>query len=53
VTPEQLASAGVEPGKRVAIEIRPYSEDEWIANTKGKVLRTEEFVEHLRRAPER
>jgi hypothetical protein len=51
LTPEQLADAGVEPGERAVIEIRPYSEDEWIAETEGKVLSTEEFIEHLRRAP--
>ena len=51
LTPEQLAHAGVEPGERAVIEIRSYSEDEWIAETEGKVLSTEEFIEHLRRAP--
>ncbi len=51
LTPEQLASAGVEPGERAVIDIRPYSEEDWIAETEGKVLSTEEFVEHLRRAP--
>jgi len=48
---EQLADAGVKPGERAVVEIRPYSEEEWIAETEGKVLSTEEFVEHLRRAP--
>jgi len=51
LTPEQLADAGVEPGERAVIEIRRYSEDEWLAETDGTVLSTEEFVEHLRRAP--
>jgi hypothetical protein len=51
LTPEQLADAGVEPGERAVVEIRPYSEEDWIAETEGKVLSTEEFVEHLRRAP--
>lgn len=51
LTPEQLADAGVEPGDRAVIDIRPYSEEDWIAETEGKVLSTEEFVEHLRRAP--
>jgi len=51
LTPEQLPSAGVEPAERAVIDICPYSEEEWIAETDGKVLSTEEFVEHLRRAP--
>ena len=51
LTPEQVADAGVEPGERAVIEIRPYSEEEWIAETDGKVISTEEFVEYLRRAP--
>jgi hypothetical protein len=51
LTPEQLANAGVEPGERAVVEIRPYSEEDWIAETEGKVLSTQEFVEHLRRAP--
>jgi hypothetical protein len=46
----ELASAGVEPRGRAVIDIRPYSEEEWIADTEGKALSTEEFVEHLRRA---
>jgi hypothetical protein len=48
---EQLADAGVKPGERVLIEIRPYSEEEWIAGTEGEVLSTDELVEHLRLAP--
>jgi hypothetical protein len=51
LTPEQLANAGIEPGERAVVEIRPYSEEDWIAETEGKVLSTQEFVEHLRRAP--
>lgn len=51
LTPERLADAGVEPGERAVVEIRPYSEEECIAETEGKVLSTDEFVEHLRRAP--
>jgi hypothetical protein len=51
LTPDRLADAGVEPGERAVIETRPYSEDAWIAETEGKVLSTEEFIEHLRRAP--
>ncbi len=51
LTPEQLVDAGVEPGEPAVVEIRPYSEEDWIAETEGKVLSTEEFVEHLRRAP--
>jgi hypothetical protein len=48
---EQLADAGVKPGEQAVVEIRPYSEEEWIAEAEGEVLSTEEFVEHLRRAP--
>lgn len=51
MSPEQLSDAGVKPGERAVVEIRPYFEEEWIAETAGKVLSTEEFVDHLRRAP--
>jgi hypothetical protein len=51
LSPAQLADAGVKPGEPAVVEIRPYSEEEWIAEGEGKVLSTEEFVEHLRRAP--
>jgi hypothetical protein len=51
LTPGQLADAGVEPGERAVVEIRPYSEEDWIAETEGEVFSTEEFIEHLRRAP--
>ena len=50
LTPESSPSAGVEPRGRAVIDIRPYLEEEWIADTEGKALSTEEFVEHLRRA---
>jgi hypothetical protein len=51
LSPEQLADAGVPPGEQAVVEIRPYTEEDWIAETEGKVLSTEEFIEHLRRAP--
>ena len=51
LTAEQLVDAGVEPGERAVVEIRPYSEDDWIAETEGKVLSSDEFIEHLHRAP--
>jgi hypothetical protein len=51
LTAEQLAEAGVKPGEHAVVEIRRYGEEEWIAEGEGHVLTTEEFVEHLRRAP--
>jgi hypothetical protein len=51
LSPEQLADAGVQPGEQAVVEIRPYTEEDWIAETEGKVLSTEEFIEHLRGAP--
>jgi hypothetical protein len=33
------------------VEIRPYGEEGWIAEGEGRVLSTEEFIDHLRRAP--
>lgn len=51
LTARQLADAGVAPGERAVIEIRRYTEDDWIAEGEGRVLSTEEFVAHLRRAP--
>lgn len=51
LTPQQLADAGVEPGERAVIEIRRYDEEDWIAETEGRALSTEEFVDHLSRAP--
>lgn len=43
--------AGVAPGERAVVEIRPYTEDEWVAEAEGKVLSSDEFIDHLRRAP--
>ncbi len=51
LTAEQLAQAGVKPGEQAVVEIRRYGEEEWIAEGEGRVLSTEEFVAHLRRAP--
>lgn len=51
LTAEQLAEAGVRPGEQAIVEIHRYSEEEWIAEGEGRVLSTDEFVEHLRRAP--
>ena len=51
LSPEQLADAGVQPGEQAVIEIRPYTEEDWIAEAEGQVLSTEEFIGHLRRAP--
>lgn len=48
---QQLAEAGVAPGERAVIEIRPYTVEDWIAEGEGRVFSTEEFVDHLRRAP--
>ena len=45
------AELKIKPGERAVVEIRLYSKEDWIAETEGKVLSTEEFVEHLRRAP--
>lgn len=51
LTAEQLADAGVAPGERAVIEIHRYDVEDWIAETEGRVLSTDEFVEHLSRAP--
>jgi hypothetical protein len=51
LSPEQLADAGVLPGRQAVVEIRPYTDEDWIAERDGKVRSTEEFIEHLRRAP--
>jgi hypothetical protein len=51
LTAEQLADAGVAPRERAVVEIRPYTEDEWVAEADGRVLSSEEFLAHLRRAP--
>lgn len=51
LTAEQLAVAGVAPGDPAGVEIRPYGEDEWVAEADGKVLSSEEFLAHLSRAP--
>jgi hypothetical protein len=34
------------------VEIRAYSEDEWLAEAEGKTLTSDEFLAHLRRAPD-
>jgi hypothetical protein len=39
LTPEQLADAGVEPGERAVIEIRPYSEEDGSRRPKARCYR--------------
>lgn len=42
LSPEQLADAGVKPGERAVVEIRPYSEEDWIAEGVGRVFHSDE-----------
>jgi hypothetical protein len=51
LSPGQLAEAGVAPGESAVVEIRPYTEDEWVAEAQDKTLSSAAFIEHLRRAP--
>jgi hypothetical protein len=50
-TAEQLAETGIAPGEQAIIEIRRYSEDEWLAEAEGRTLTSEEFLAHVQRAP--
>lgn len=51
ISPEQLADAGVAPGQRAVVDVRAYTEADWMAEADGKILSTDEFIAHLRRAP--
>jgi hypothetical protein len=37
LSPEQLADAGVKPGERVVIELRPYTQQDWERDNAGTV----------------
>ena len=48
LSPEQLAHAGVKPGERAVIEIRPYTKRDFERDDAGRVYETtEEFVTSL------
>ena len=48
---EQLQAAGVSPGDAAVVEVRRYTVEDWVAESEGQVLSTDEFVAHLQRCP--
>jgi hypothetical protein len=48
LSPEQLAHAGVKPGERAVVEIRPYSKRDFERDDAGRVYGSaDEFVDSL------
>jgi hypothetical protein len=49
--PEQLERAGIKPGSRARVEIRPYTEDDWVADGERTFASGEEFLTYLGACP--
>ena len=47
VDAERLARAGIKPGSRAMIEIRPYTEEDWVADGERTFSSGEEFLAYL------
>ena len=48
---EQLERAGVTPGRRALVEIRPYTEEDWVADGERTFSSGEEFLAYLGACP--
>jgi hypothetical protein len=48
---EQLERAGIKPGSRARVEIRPYTEDDWVADGERTFSSSEEFLAYLGACP--
>lgn len=44
---EQLERAGIKPGSRALVEIRPYTEEDWVADGECIFSSGEEFLAYL------
>jgi hypothetical protein len=48
---EQLERAGIKPGSRALVEIRPYTEEDWVADGERTFSSSEEFLAYLGACP--
>jgi hypothetical protein len=48
---EQLERAGIKPGSRALVEIRPYTEEDWVADGERTFENGEEFLAYLGACP--
>lgn len=48
---EQLERAGITPGSRALVEIRPYTEEDWVADGEHTFSGSEEFLAYLGACP--
>jgi hypothetical protein len=51
IGPEQLQRAGIKPGSRTVIAIRPYTEEDWVADGERTFSSGEEFLAYLSVCP--
>jgi hypothetical protein len=51
VDPEQLERAGIKPGSRALVEIRPYTEEDWVADGERTFASGDEFLAYLGACP--
>ncbi len=51
VDPEALERAGIKPGSRARVEIRPYTEADWVADGERTFATGEEFLAYLGACP--
>jgi len=48
---EQLERAGIKPGSPAMVEIRPYTEDDWVADGERTFSSSDEFLAYLGACP--
>jgi hypothetical protein len=48
---EQLERAGIRPGSRALVEIRPYTEEDWVSDGERTFSSGEEFLAYLGACP--
>ena len=51
VDPEQLERAGIKPGSRALVEIRPYTGEDWVADGERTFASGHEFLADLGACP--
>jgi hypothetical protein len=51
VDAEQLERAGIKPGSRALVEIRPYTEEDWVADGERTFASGGEFLAYLGACP--
>ena len=51
VDPEQHERAGIKPGSRALVEIRPYTQEDWVADGERTFASGDEFLAYLGACP--